>query len=392
MITGDVERNGQNLFDDTNYGTSVSINNISGLSVVMYYRDGWKEAVQRDERTRISPNKYAHIYIDDMKRGGIGRVRAKVKEGTSSGRYAYGGNNKLRIYFVRGNEQAIKEMYETLGCKSHHVHKTSDLPKPDNSGSYSDTEIRTKIAVWNGSISSWKPASNWDDVTKDLKEGGYFVEINRYKFKNPKKQYGCFNSNCGTLDSIVKTCAKLGIDIDKIYGVKTAVMGTKKFRDLQKAGVWVNIFDKAEEIALDQLDRKGYRGIIGLREGRSDLFRYGTHHMDYDDVLAFSKLTETDNDLKNFMKLYEEEQVEDSEEYKAVLTLMNCVDIKVEGISNGIKQEDFEKAEKALWEKYPLVKDVCQSFCSSKFEKPSGSVKELARYVDFIEKGSKDEN
>jgi hypothetical protein len=326
-----------------------------------------------------------------MKRGAIGRVRSKVKEDTSSGRYAYGGNNKFRIYFVKGSEQAIKEMYETLGCKPHHVYKTSDLPKPDTATNYNDSEVRTKIAVWNGS-KGWKDSDNWDDVSKDLKEGGYFVEINRYKYKNPKKQYGCFSSNCSTFETIINKCAKLDINIDKIYGVKTAVMGTKKFRDLEKAGIWVNIFDKVEEIAEDYLDNKGYRIIIGMREGRSDLFRYGTHHMDYDDVLAFSKLTETDNDLKNFMKLYEEEQVEDSEEYKAVLTLMNCADMKVEGISNGIKQEDFEKAEKALWEKYPLVKDVCQSFCSSKFEKPSESVKELARYVDFIEKESKDEN
>jgi len=72
--------------------------------------------------------------------------------------------------------------------------------------------------------------------------------------------------------------------------------------------------------------------------------------------------------------------------------LMNCADMKVEGISNGIKQEDFEKAEKALWEKYPLVKEVCHNFASSYFEKPSESIKELARYVDFIEKESKDEN
>ena len=258
--------------------------------------------------------------------------------------------------------------------------------------SYSDTETRTKIAVWNGSTSCWKDANNWDDVTKDLKEGGYFVEINRYKFKNPKRPYGSFSSRTGTFETIVNKCAKLGIHIDKIYGVKSAVMKTKKFRDLEKAGVWVNIFDKVEEIAEDYLDNKGYRTIIGMREGRSDLFRYANHNLDYDEVLAFAKLTETDNDLKNFMKLYESEQVEESEEYKAVLTLVNCVEMTIEKISNGIKKEDFDKAEKALWEKYPLVKAVCHNFASNAFDKPSEAIKELARYVDSMEKESKDEN
>ena len=129
-----------------------------------------------------------------------------------------------------------------------------------------------------------------------------------------------------------------------------------------------------------------------MREGRSDLFRYQNHHIDYEDVLKLSNLTETDNDLKNFMKLYVSEQVEESEEYRAVKTLVNCAEIKVEKISNGISKEEFDKAEKALWEKYPLVKAVCHNFGSSHFDKPSEAIKELARYVEFMEKESKDEN
>ena len=87
------------------------------------------------------------------------------------------------------------------------------------------------------------------------------------------------------------------------------------------------------------------------------------------------------------MKLYVSEQVEESEEYKAVKTLVNCAEIKVEKINNGISKEDFNKAEKALWEKYPLVKAVCRSFGSNHFDKPSEAIKDLARYVDLIEKG-----
>ena len=382
----------QKLFSEsTSWGYHIPTGDIEGLTIVMYYRDGWKEAVQRDDKTGVAPRGDHAIYVDDLKRGAIGRTKQLVKDNTTHDRWG-GSSTKYRVYLVKGSDTAIQQLKVRLGCKDSDILSVSDLPKPDGSGSYSYTEARTKVAVWNGKTSSWKPADNWDDVTKDLKEGGYFVEINRYKYKNPKKQYSCFSSNCSTFQAITNKCAKLGIDIDKIYGVKTAVMNSKKFRDLQKAGVWVNIFDKVEEIAEDYLDNKGYRVIIGMREGRSDLFRYGNHHVDYDDVLAFSKLTETDNDLKNFMKLHEEEQVENSEEYKSVLTLVNCADIKVEGISNGIKKEDFDKAEKALWEKYPLVKAVCHNFGSSHFDKPTEAIKELARYVDFIEKESKDEN
>jgi hypothetical protein len=382
----------QKLFSEsTSWGYHIPTGDIDGLTVVMYYRDGWKEAVQRDDKTGVAPRGDHAIYVDDLKRGAIGRTKQLVKDNTTHDRWG-GSSTKYRVYLVKGSDTAIQQLKDRLGCKDSDILSVSDLPKPDGSGSYSYTEARTKVAVWNGKTSSWKPADNWNDVTKDLKEGGYFVEINRYKYKNPKKQYSCFSSNCSTFQAITNKCAKLGIDIDKIYGVKTAVMNSKKFRDLQKAGVWVNIFDKVEEIAEDYLDNKGYRVIIGMREGRSDLFRYGNHHVDYDDVLAFSKLTETDNDLKNFMKLHEEEQVEDSEEYKSVLTLVNCTEIRVEGVSNGIKKEDFDKAEKALWEKYPLVKAVCHNFGSSHFDKPTEAIKELARYVDFIEKESKDEN
>jgi len=385
------EWQGQKLFpESTQWGYHISTKEIDGLTVVMYYSDRWKEAVQRDDKFGIAPRGSDNfIYVDDLKRGAIGRTKQLVKNHNASYNRS---RSSYRVYLVKGSDAAIQQLKVTLGCKDDDILLASDLPKPDSSAYYSCTGARTKVAVWNGSTSSWKPADNWDDVTKDLKEGGYFVEINRYKYNNPKKQYSCFNSSCSTFQTIINKCDKLGISIDKIYGVKTAVMNSKKFRDLEKAGIWVNIFDKAEEVAKDYLDNKGYRAIIGTKEGRSDLFRYSNHRMEYEDVLAFSKLTETDNDLKNFMKLYEKEQVEDSEEYKAILTLVNCVDIKVEKISNGIKKEDFDKAEAALWEKYPLVKQVCHNFASSYFERPDDSIKELARYVDFMEKESKDEN
>ena len=386
------EWQGQKLFSEsTTWGYHIPTGGIDGLTVVMYYRDGWKEAVQRDNKTGIAPRGNYVIYVDDLKRGAIGRTKQLVKDNTTHNRWG-GSSTEFRVYLVKGSDAAIQRLKDKLGCKDSDILLASDLPRPDTSGSYSDTEARTKIAVWNGGTYGWKDSNNWDDVTKDLKEGGYFVEINRYKFKNPKRPYGSFSSRTGTFETIVNKCAKLGIHIDKIYGVKSAVMKTKKFRDLEKAGVWVNIFDKVEEIAEDYLDNKGYRTIIGMREGRSDLFRYANHNLDYDEVLAFAKLTETDNDLKNFMKLYESEQVEESEEYKAVLTLVNCVEMTIEKISNGIKKEDFDKAEKALWEKYPLVKAVCHNFATNAFDKPSEAIKELARYVDSMEKESKDEN
>ena len=384
---------GEKLFpESTQWGYHIKTGHIDGLSVVMFYRDGWKEAIQRDGKTGIAPKGNYVIYVDDLKRGAIGRTKQLVKDNTTHHRWG-SSDTSFRVYLVKGDDTAIQELKDTLGCKDSDIYLASDLPRPDNSSSYSDTEARTKIAVWNGSTSMWgKPNNNWDDVTKDLKEGGYFVEINRYKFKNPKKQWGDYSNRCEVLQTIIAKCAKLGISIDKIYGVKTAVKNSKKFRDLEAAGVWVNIFDKAEEIAEDYLDNKGYRTIIGMREGRSDLFRYQNHHIDYEDVLKLSNLTETDNDLKNFMKLYVSEQVEESEEYRAVKTLVNCAEIKVEKISNGISKEDFDKAEKALWEKYPLVKAVCHNFGSSHFDKPSEAIKELARYVEFMEKESKDEN
>ena len=70
--------------------------------------------------------------------------------------------------------------------------------------------------------------------------------------------------------------------------------------------------------------------------------------------------------------------------------LCNTVNIKVDPIHNGIKKEDFDKAEKVLWDKYPLIKDCVHNLPSNDFlgKEVSVTVKELARYVDFIERES----
>lgn len=105
------------------------------------------------------------------------------------------------------------------------------VPKSSNSyGGSSPT--RSKVAEWNGKTTGWRVKANecWDDVEID-NDGSerVYVEINRYESQDYNMD--SFKNIMDSLDHLVIGFGR------KIYGLKTAFLKTKAF----KQGNWISL-------------------------------------------------------------------------------------------------------------------------------------------------------
>ncbi len=105
---------------------------------------------------------------------------------------------------------------------------------PKSSNSYGgSTPTRSKVAEWNGKTTGWRVKANecWGDVEID-NDGSerVYVEINRYE---PQGKFNDMDQFKNIMDSL----DHLGIGISSIYGLKTAFLKTKAY----KQGNWISL-------------------------------------------------------------------------------------------------------------------------------------------------------
>ena len=123
---------------------------------------------------------------------------------------------------------------------------------PKSSNSYGgSTPTRSKVAEWNGKTTGWRVKANecWDDVEID-NDGSerVYVEINRYE----SQSYGM-----DQFKNIMDSLEHLGVAINSIYGLKTAFLKTKAF----KQGNWISLgeYIQRESASMPDIEVIEYR-------------------------------------------------------------------------------------------------------------------------------------
>ena len=366
----DIKWNSTDLFD--NQFGQIYIGDIEGLVVRVYYRDGWKKAVQTDSVEKLLIDPSAVIFVDDLKRGGISRIKNHVKENTTSGRYEHG-DSKFKVYKVTGTNEAIAEFRELVGCDESHISKTSDLDKPISNRYYDSSERRTSVVRWNGGTRSWKKGGNWSDVDIDLNDGGYFVRIDRYELSQTHGMY----PDLDTLGQVVDHLIALGYDIDKdkIYGIKNVVANRASFDKLSRLeGKWVDITQLAQKVAnsISEEDKQLIEDRMSVRDMFDNL------EVDIKELKKVSRKTATENNgLKQIVALkdyYDKQQ----EEKKAEDIYHLCRIYRT--LPDEVENKHSSHLEACL-NKYPLIKIMTKRYYGIEED----MVEELARYVDLIE-------
>ena len=166
------------------------------------------------------------------------------------------------------------------------------VPKSSNSyGGSSPT--RSKVAEWNGKTTGWRVKANecWGDVEID-NDGSerVYVEINRYE------PQGKFN-DMGQFKNIMDSLDHLGIGISSIYGLKTAFLKTKGF----KQGNWISLTSYIERESANLPEIKVIQNRKHYDNPYQELFTKLANKLDNEIVKEYNdtvKLTEAEHSDK----------------------------------------------------------------------------------------------
>ena len=166
------------------------------------------------------------------------------------------------------------------------------VPKSSNSyGGSSPT--RSKVAEWNGKTTGWRVKANecWGDVEID-NDGSerVYVEINRYE------PQGKFN-DMSQFKNIMDSLDHLGIGISSIYGLKTAFLKTKGF----KQGNWISLTSHIERESANLPEIKVIQNRKHYDNPYQELFTKLANKLDNEIVKEYNdtvKLTEAEHSDK----------------------------------------------------------------------------------------------
>ena len=218
-------------------------------------KEDWKSTMTCTDSDKMyfSTKKEKHIFLDDLKRGGIGRTKEFVASMVDMSRH---GDNKHEAYLFRrtpaGNVATVESICKALGCTPDIIKKTSDLPSITQAKSRRGLStgggygVRSKVCQWDDQYKQWR------DVEIDASEGGYYVEIFRYDvvidgqrctYADPLRLMGYINAH--TSDEAMMEDLK----DTPIYGIKSAEVKKKSFN---KEGQWVNFVEFAKTVVMSK--------------------------------------------------------------------------------------------------------------------------------------------
>ena len=154
---------------------------------------------------------------------------------------------------------------------------------PKSSNSYGgSTPTRSKVAEWNGKTTGWRVKANecWDDVEID-NDGSerVYVEINRYESQS---------YSMDQFKNILDSLEHLGVAINSIYGLKTAFLKTKAF----KQGNWISLGEYIQRESASMPDIEVIQNERNRENPYQELFRKLGNRFDNEIVKEYSDTVE----------------------------------------------------------------------------------------------------
>ena len=212
---------------------------------------------------------------------------------------------------------------------------------------------RTKVSVWNGKEVTWrvKPNQCWDDVEIDKDNvRRVYVEISRYEPTDGRFRRSDFKNINDSLEHV-------GHDKIEIYGLKTAYLKTKAFKNAN----WISLRDYLKEV-VDNLPTL----VIVEKANRS--FSYSSLFKKLSDKVSDSRFTE-----------YAELLVKVEQQYSDRFAYNN-----LGAHSKLIKKDLLGELDKEIVECYPVIKLL--NHCGEYAE--THQVEILANHIEGVTNGN----
>ena len=370
----------QNLWEE---GFDCMVKFPEGFNVKHVYKEDWKTTITCHDISKMyfTGKRTMHIYIDDLKRGGIGRSREYVRGLVPSERY---GNNAHEMYLFRNT--TVEAICEAVGCSPETVKKTSDLPSTSSYGGRSRGSgsgvARSKVAVWEG--------NHWRDTEVDMEEGGYYVEIHRYEICERVGEYSTRERAYTTCDRIINAIKSHGnpdlvedMEDIKIYGIKSATLMQKKFN---ADGQWINALDFARTVVASK-----YMDDIESWYPEYVNWNHNASERGWSKLNSIMELCSHPPKLFADYALYYNKYADKktvAETYEAACSQLGMDRLRYGAIRDNDNLFDWEGKHEEALKSIPLVGMYLENRGYNYWEEDE--IIELAKYVDMI--GEKNEN
>jgi len=252
---------------------------------------------------------------------------------------------RQQVLVKTDNKKILKKFSKALGNVT--LQPISNLPKRPKA-ERSARRVTSKVLAYTGR--SHDRRDSWNPTELDLKDGGIFVMINRYKVYDLYPNVsggGTYEKECNDFNTIVELAKSNNIiDLtDKtIYGIRKGDVAKMK----DDSG-WVNLFDlirdklavtvKKEKVSQIMADLDGYTG-----------FDCDIRH--FIETLDSTKMIKGSS-LAIFLKAHDYMKSRNTERAQAISEVAHKVNFT---IGDGKPKHNLVKLWEAVQEKYPLIK------------------------------------
>ena len=346
--------NGVKLFDSMT-GCKIEV---KGKKIVHVYKSNYRKKVDisRDIND-ITMSEGAEFYIDDCKRGGIGRLRQYMKD-RNNGANAY-------VYSLRDGETVNScEFFKILGDATiNDIKLTSNLPKIER--------------VSNGESSDKEPGKIqfYNQETGKLEECNMSVKYEDAVYIPLKKDIATINHREINVYKIISMLDRIydETDFDKtVYFVAPSVIKTRKLDERDNWSGPVEIVKSFKELSNIYKDQ-----IKAIRQV-STICHSGFHHI----IL----MTKTDNEAKRIITEYKEyyaNTMKDCDKMNDIYMFASNIGLasSIYDLDNefDVKERFFTPLENEL-KKYPLISMGCINALWK-----NEAHRAVADYIDLIE-------
>lgn len=353
--------NGQKIFDSM-VGSKISVKN---LGVKNLHKSGYRHKVDTtNDLQNIHMRPSNKFFIDDLPRGGLGRIKQYLKEVCSSDNYdAY-------IYKLPDFETANSNKFLTVlgDATLDDVILSSTLDKVTyNRSSSGGSTSQGYTMVYN------HESNQLEEIPFSVKfENAVYIPMKKTR-QNYKPDVAIINGREIELSTVKKMIGYIIDDLDCEMTFYFMTPSQAKTRNLDSRGNWYGpeyIMHKISELGELHRDR-----IEEVRNQQRDI-----DHT-YEGVF---KLTSTDNKMKSIFAEYREYKDRVNRDFKKLDTIWSFVTnyTSARFNSDDSTQDTYLNAYEAEIAKYPMLPLV--RYVSSSNEQ------QLADYIDLVENSSKE--
>lgn len=314
----------------------------------------------------IHLNETTGWFYDDLKTGSHIRCRNALELGT------YPNIVLFNFKDDKGNQDSTQraKLVDFLGCEDSMILPVSTLVKPASVATIRTGKGSSTKVVLLKKDGDYRKSYCWENTTKDLDDGGYYVEVNTFDIP-----FGTTTLHPNVLSRCGKILEGLGETIPDVYGIKTACLPK-----LAKAkNTWteytselidkVKAYDKQINSAEIQEAVESYNLL-----GRYDSNKY-QYNMSVDSLKKLSKLVNSNCLVAQLQDEVTrlEAIIKKKDMYDNLVNLANNLGVTLSTNKNGYTKSTIKTLLHQMYAKYPLLWCFEEKF-----------LKEFANYVSLI--------